>query len=402
MAVKEKKKAEKSVKPSVKPSVTTELATIKLKDISANSGQTRGMGVMSQLLAMGYGVFEKASVDKKPLWPMLTGDDVADRKEAAQLIREHEPDIVEAAESQEQHDQLQPGRVVLLADGTYDMVFGMTRAIARALNAAENPNAVDTIDVMVMSGTIKPVDLRFMSYAENNDRRNETPIDKALFFKEAQTEHKLSNEEIGRRVGLTPQSIRDYIKLLHPLLKDKRLAIHNGDMTIDAAKKLLLKRQEEKNGSAEGDDDGTKAAGSRVKMLPIKKLMLVLGAKKKPDFIEQKEWELMVDEGVRKWLSFRLKKKYKEFAGELITEEELQEPTPKRKKITIPKTKAIRLLVALGKPEAKNWSDKDICEKLENIVNIAEPDTKLDSEGLQALLEKLTSSYAAGITVNLK
>lgn len=388
-----------------KDKLKVELQTIKLSQISANSGQTRGMGVIPQLMALGHGVFEKTNVEKDAIWPLLTSDKPDERKKAAVLLREHEPDIVDAMESQDQWGQLVPIRVVKLDDGTYDVIFGMTRCLARALGHAESSKEPDTIDAMVMDkGKLKAVDLKFMGFAENNDRRQESPIDKAIFFKECKDDFGLAPDDIGKQVGMTGQSVRDYLKMLHPKLEDKRMDIHEGNLSLDAAKKLLKKRT-----TGEGSEDSGNGApsGNRARMHSIKKLDQALGAKKKPDWMEQKEWEMYIKEDVRRWIAFRLGKKYKPFTGEVLTVEEPKPEKPaeaakKVLKLTLPKSLAVRLLVALGKADAETWDDKKIAGKLENIVNLVEAGQTLEDEKLNTLLQKLVKHYASGIVITIK
>lgn len=382
----------------------SEFKTIKVNKIVANSGQTRGMGVLPQLKMLGYGLFEKVAVDKDPIWPMLISDKPEERKKAASLIREHEPDIVAASESQEQYGVLQPIRVVELDDKTYDVVSGMTRVLARAFNHAESAKAPDTIDAMVMD-KCKEVDVLFMGFEENNARRNESPMDMAIFFKEAKDNFKLSPKDIGARIGMSDQHVRNHIKLLSPKLEGKRMDIHTGRLSVDKALKLLDKLSK----GDEVDEDTEKPSGKRARMYSVKKLETVYTAKKKPEWLDQKEWEMTIDEGVRKWLAYRLGKKYKPFTGEVLTVEEEPDTdaaekngTAKTFKLTIPKKKAIRLLTALGKPESEGWDDKVLADKLENIVNIAEDGQKLDDEELQKLLDKLLKHYVTGLTVVIK
>jgi ParB-like chromosome segregation protein Spo0J len=356
------------------------------------------LGVMPQLKSLGYGVFEKEAVDKDPIWPDLLSDNPKTVKAAISLIREHEPDIVAAAESQESYNQLQPIRVQQLDDGTYDVLGGMTRCLARALNYVESPKTCpDTIEAVVVDiSKVKEVDKLFMAFADNNDRRQEGVIDKALFFSQMKKEHKLTPDDIGKRVGYTGQSIRDYFKMLHPKLQDKQQDIQNGMLSIDKAKKMLSKRLEGEDGE---DTNGTPPSGDRARLPGVKRLESAYSSKKKPDWMEQKVWEWFVSDATRQFIGFYLGKKFKPFNGEIQAPEE----KPKALKLSIPKKKAIRLMIALGREEAADWDNVVLKEKLENIPNQMEaPDLKLDDESLQTLLEKLVKHYSTGIEVFIK
>lgn len=380
------------------------LKPINLTDIVSNTAQSRGMGALPVLQQMGYGLFEQLPEhdDKQPIWSLLLSDKPDERSLGCSLIMENEGHIVDKAASLEQNDQLQ-NIIVAPAPGKtekYDVVGGMLRCIAMAYNHAQDKNAPTTVLAKVVTKPEK--ELIFLSLEENIQRKSASPIDMALTFKRIKDEFKEKPADIGKRVGLTGQSIRDYLRLLDPKLADKRMDIHSGKLTIDKAKKLLAKRE-----AGDKDDDGESELekGKRARMHSVKKLTTAYQSKKKPEWMDQKEWEMFIKEDVRRWLSFCLKLKFKEFTGEVKSEEpeeEAEEPKVKPFKISIPIKKAQRLLVALGKDQATEWSADVIKEKLESIVNLVEDGQVIEDEGLQALADKLISNYARGLEITIK
>ena len=380
---------------------------IDIKDIAANTAQSRGMGALPTLQEMGYGLFDPLPDhdDKVPIWTMLLSDDPAIKKEAVTLIQTCEGHIVDKAESQEAIGQLQNVVAMERDDGTYDIVAGMLRCIAIAYNHAANSKNTTKVLAKVIE-KMKEVDLVFMALDENCNRKDESPIDKAITYKKLSKEFGIATKDIAVRQGLSKQSILDHLKLLDPMLSDKLMAIHNREMSIEAALKRLKKLKE----GDSGESDSNLAPGKRARMHSVKKLTAAYTSKKKPEWMDQKEWEMMAKPDVRRWLSFCLKLKFKEFSGELESEEPEEEEAPKKAakkdsngkgpyKIKIPRSVATKLLVALGKEG--EFSDEELKTKLESIVNLADETTTLDNANLQSTLTKLLTNYSRGINVEI-
>lgn len=375
---------------------------IKLKDIVSNTAQSRGMGALPTLQSMGYGLFEKLPEhdDKEPIWSMLMSNKAEEKKEGLALITQNEGHILDKAESLSTTGQLQNIVVVPAKgqDGKWDVVAGMLRCIAFAFNHARDPKAPDSLVASVREET-KEKDLIFLALDENGNREGESPIDRALTYKRLKEEFKMSTDDIAKRIGKSGQHVRDHInKLLDPIISDKLMEIHNGELTIDKAIKMVQKR---KKGNKE-DDAKTTGKNERARMPSVKKLTEAYQAKQKPKWMDQAIWELFVKEDVRRWLAKTMKLKYKPFSGELVTAEPEPDDAEAGYKIGIPRKKAVRLLKALGKENADNWEDSTLASKLEGIVNLAEDDTKLEDESLQGLLDKLLKNYSKGIKVTIK
>lgn len=388
---------------------------IDLQNIVSNTAQSRGMGALPTLHQMGYGLFEELPEhgDKMPIWKMLMSTQPAERKVACQLIVENEGHIIDKAESMLGGKQLQNIVVTETTKGKYDVIAGMLRCIALAYNYAMDVKEPRLVSAKLM-GKMKPVEMIFMALDENNNREDEGPIDKAITYKRLSKEFNIKTDEIGKRQGRSGQSIRDHIKLLDPLLSDKVNDINNRKMTIDAALKRLAKLKG--TGDAAEKEEG---AGERARMHSVKKLIAAFGAKKKPEWMDQKEWEMFVKEDVRKWLAKRLALKYKEFKGELVSEEPEEaedKPAPKPKatkaesngtaagqfKIGVPRGLAVKLLTALVVEGAAEMTDETLKAKLESIVNIADDGVVLENKNQQDLLTKLLTNYSRGLVVTIK
>lgn len=378
-----------------------EVKTIELKDIVSNISQTRGMGALPNLVAVGTGLFEKISldVDKEPLWPMFwTGS--AETEVAKQLLTDHEPTVVQLAKGMSTSTQLQPIGVREV-DGGWDVIFGMQRAVAAAFNGEATIEA----KVFTTEGEWDEAGLLLMGLSENNDRRDESPIDRAITYQRLK-KLGLKSKDIAEQTGLSRVLIDNYVRLLSPKLEDKKQAIHSGEMSVDRALKLLSKREGTAPGPADKED--TTGGPERKKLPSAKKFERYYVATKKPKELTSKQWEVIRTPEVRQLLSMFLGFKFtpapeekaeptKAKAGKNGTVE--QRGTPSGKTIKVKTKMAQDLLVSLGKMQARTWEADKLQEMLENIVNVAEPGQKAETPALQKLLDALVAGYSSGLQV---
>lgn len=373
----------------------SEIQTIDLNLIEANSAQSRGMGVLSRLQEQGYGLFEKASLDaeKDPIWPSLLSKDKDKRKAAADLIKSHEPGLVRLADSC-RVGQLQPIGV-LKTGKALDVIFGMRRAVAMAFNHAEHGDTAQ-IEAKVFAGQISAIDLKILALAENDDRESESPIDKAMTYAWLKSEGGLQAEQIAGLTHQSAQSVNAYLRLLHRDIEDKRAAIHSGDMSMERALKLLQKRRDQ--GSSAQETRPSAGGDKRWRFYSTKALIRLYDAPKQPSSIKDEEWELLIHPAVRKLFALKLGLRYSEYKPE--------EPKPRKGKkagaepssngneptgpaLKVTRERAQRLLIALGKMDARTYKDDQLKKKLEDISSIAEAGQEVEDESLQRLLDKL-------------
>lgn len=404
MAVKAPK-AEKRV--SSPPQIESETKEIELQEITANTAQSRGMGVLANLHEQGYGLFFpiEGHEEKEPIWTLLFSDKPEDRQLAVSLIEEHESNIADLADSQLRSGQLQTIGVYE-KDGKFDVVYGMRRAIARALNFARDKKNPGTIQARIFASELKPVELKYLALEENDNREEESPVDRALTYKWFVDQGE-SPQEIGKRTGQSDQNIRNHLKLLDSKLEDKRWAIHTRQLSVDRALKLLRKRK----GKDDGENRQTEE-GKRMRMPSVKLLERIYGGYQ-PKGMDDKEFELWKAPEVRKLLSYKLGVKFSEYKEpkpekKLAKDEKVEsngeataEGGKKGKILSVKRERAVALLVSLGKVNARGWSDETLASKLESIVNIVEPDQKAETESLQKLLDKLIAGYSENMQVRI-
>jgi ParB/RepB/Spo0J family partition protein len=365
---------------------------IPLVDIASNTAQSRGMGVLSNLQEMGYNLFEET--EKGPaVWPTLLSDNQQNVLDMIALLEEHEPELVQTANSIHMYGQLEPIGVRMLEEGV-DVIYGMRRAVACALNRARFPEDQDYVEAKVFDQDLDPIQLKLVSLEENSPqaRREESPIDRAMTYQWLKKTAKMTEKQIGERVGLSDQMIKKYLKLLDDKIKDKRHDIHTLKLGIDKAVKLLEKRQ--------GKEDAEPSEGGNGARFPnAKKLVSIYEAGYKPKKMDAEEWYLWTSEDVRKLLALKLGLTYTEFVAVDPPAEE--EKKPAGKKLRVSRKRAIRLLQELGKTNANTWSNELLGDKLSSMPNQINEGQKVENPSLQKLLDKLLEGFAEGLVVEV-
>ncbi len=157
-----------------------------LRHVKANTCQSRDQGVIGNLSAVGFGLFErlKGHDDKEPLWEMLTGSKPELRALAVGLLHEYEPDIKALAGSIAAGTQLHNVGVVPVDESDaakgYDVVYGMRRCLARAYNHARSLGDLPlTVKAEIARDTADPDDLCFRPVEAGSGREGESLIDEA-------------------------------------------------------------------------------------------------------------------------------------------------------------------------------------------------------------------------------
>lgn len=398
-----------SKKPAAKATASEpELYPVKLIDldkIEANTAQSRGMGALSSLQQMGHGLFEKIEQDKEPIWPMLISTDADKRRQVVELITENETSVFGTAESLKEHGQLQPIGVVQQKDGSYDVVYGMQRAVAAAFNWAREPDKYPKkveAKIMPESANKDELALKLRSRAENRVRKAESPIDKAYFYKELKREFKLTEAQIAEREDCGPQHIKDILSMLDPKLEDKRVAIHTGEMGVDPALKLLRRRREGGE-TTEKSGDGRQ----RARFPSVKVISNAYATGVKPKKMDDELWEFYKDEKVRRFIAKSLGFKFKPYVepaakaakANKAAESSGTNGAAKKRTFKIARSLANKLLICLGQTNAATWTDAQAKAKLESITNLAEEGQKVEGKVTQELLDKLLGAYANGYSI---
>ena len=233
------------------------------------------------------------------------------------------------------------------------------------------------------------MDMKFLSYEENDERQDEGPIDKALTYNYFVKEGKMSPEDIGKRLQISGQTVRNYLKLLSPKLREYWPQINSGKLPVDRALKKL-KGKDYDTGNGEGD--------SRHRLPNTKGIKSIYESDGKPEKMTQKEWELWILPDVRRFLAFKLGLRYSEYKPP-----EEAPPAAKVPTLKIKRERANKLLVALGKSNARTWSDDAVEQKLSAIPNVADDSVTVEEDpSLQKLLEKLRELYGKGGKVQIE
>lgn len=372
---------------------------VPLKQIESNTVQSRGMGVLSTLKELGYGLFEKIDPDHDPIWPDLVGDDRAKAEAAATLIDMHEPGIVEFATSLKEHGQLQPAGVVR-DKNAYDVVFGMRRILALAYNRAKDPKAPDYVAARIAPAAVAKdtKKLKLWARTENRVREGESPVDLAMYYASLKKDDGMTVKEIADSEDKSEQHVKDYLSLLDPKLKDYRQAIHNREKSVDWAVKHLRELKASASADAEGRNGGANGA-ARARFPSVKTIETAYKNNVKPKSMDDKVWEFYKDETVRRFLAVSLGFKFKPYAEPKAAKAGVNgqaAPDGKKRVFNVPRTLAKKLLLLLGKTNAETFTDPDLKAKLENITEVADVDTKVEDKGAQDFLDKLLNAVAEG------
>jgi ParB/RepB/Spo0J family partition protein len=379
-----------------KPDESLGTMLVPLNQIVSNIGQSRGMGVLPNLLQLGWGLFETPPDfnpdEYPPIWGMLTGTDADAQKKAAQLLVENEEAVVGLATAIETEGQLQP--IGVSQDGdNYNVVFGMRRCLAIAYLAIINPKIEAQVEAKVWPKQ-SAINLRFLAMSENQNREDESPIDRALTYEWLKSKEGggLEVKDIAERGDESPDTIYAYLKLLRPQLEPWRWACHCGEKSVDWMLKKLQSLKEGTDGSA----DSTK----RKKRFPPVAKIKDIAAGKFPDDMKDELRELYKNEYVRKFISLTLGLKLKDYVEPkpepAKAESNGAAPKGKSKATELSRAVAEKLLIALGNTNAATFADDTIVTKLEGIGNLGEPDFQVGDEKLQKWYDHLHKLAAKG------
>ena len=153
--------------------------------------------------------------------------------------REFNPDeIASLAESIKSHQQLQP-ILVRIVDGRYQLISG-ERRLRATIHAG-----LDTIRAEVREADDRLV--AELAIIENLQRKDLSPIEKALSFKRYIEEHKCKQDDLARRLSIDRSTIANLMRLLE--LPDSVLdLLQAGRITAGHARALLPIGDEEVQG----------------------------------------------------------------------------------------------------------------------------------------------------------
>jgi ParB/RepB/Spo0J family partition protein len=384
---------------------------VPLSDIVSNVAQSRKTGVLHRLQEMGYPIFapRKKKGQEEPeglIWEALCAEEDPKRAAMIALIDENEPDFVAFAIGLESSGQLQPIGVRELETDKYDVIYGMRRALAILYNHARHPDTrPGEVRAEVYEEKLEDGDLLLLALKENKDRAAENPLDLALSYKEVMTGKKLTAPALAMQLGLSDQTVREYISLLDPLLENVRGDIASGKLKVAPALKLLAVRKETGDPDAKPQRNGTNGDarnGPRHKFPPMKVVLdCLLG--KFPKKMEDEERELYKIDEVRQFLAYYTGTEYTPWVEPEVQEEtEGEEGEETQEPIQVSHKQALALWAAIGQDIHSVEGDEELSENLSNIVNfLPEEREDLEDTKLQGLLEDLIEAYQSGTPVEV-
>ena len=346
-----------------------EMVSVDVRSIVSNMEQPRGRGVLAGLMAAGWKCFPndsihgKAKVKGSVIEELVS--DVPERQAAMlnQIVTsENSTDsdsIFGMVNSLEQNGQLQAIRIRSAIgenekeiDGEFNVIFGARRAIARAVQYAmscvfkgedgvfrpcaegEKSNYTGlsvgkhaTTDGLPLLEAEMAQDAELQgclmaALAENQARKNQSPIDEAIFFRQMKAAGIPVKEIALRFYGPAAKEINkdqlvtQRLTLLR-LTPEEQERVHLGKLGIVAALGVIKAREANKKGS-----DATPAdkpgQGERAKMPSVAQAKELFYALEKVELSEEvkerfgkaKVWDLTRNESVRQFIAVCTGEKY--------------------------------------------------------------------------------------------
>lgn len=152
------------------------------------------------------------------------------RPNPAQPRRDFDEEALQGlAESIKRRGTLQP-IAVRPAEGGFELIAGERRLRAAQMAGLESIPAV-----------VRPVkddDLLELALIENIQREDLNPVERALAYRNLNTRHNLSHEEIGARMGEDRATVSNYIRLLD-LIPEVLQLVSSGELPMGHARALL-------------------------------------------------------------------------------------------------------------------------------------------------------------------
>ena len=367
-----------AAEPIVRKAFTAEHETgkvikaVDVRSIIGNAEQSRGMGVLSGMVAIGWKAFPNDTLpklkkgEKKELAEVpegasvmdeLVSDDPARQAAMLNLLVIHEPEgdksIWEMADSLARMGQLANIRLRPCYDEknevipeSFNVVAGARRTLAKAVQYAmsnvmkledgtfrpcegkeesnyaglEPSDGIPLIEAEVVEGT-DPTSELMAALAENRVRKDQSPIDDALFFRRLKTEFKLTNVQVADAVygeeaktKNKGQLVMQRLNLLQ-LTPDEQIKVHTGKLGVVKAQVLLKERADAekagKPGAAVETPKGTPGQGERGKMPSMAQALELCNALKPDELSEEvkarfgvpKIFALSRDPNVRKFIA---------------------------------------------------------------------------------------------------
>ncbi len=138
--------------------------------------------------------------------------------------------LAELADSVRVQGVLQPIVVRAGTEGRFILILGERRLRASRM--------VGKASIPVIVRRVSEQQAAEMTLVENLQRQDLECLDQALAFSKLSTEFNLTQEEIGRRVGVSREQVSNYLRLLK-LPPEVQVALRNKDLTYSHARLLL-------------------------------------------------------------------------------------------------------------------------------------------------------------------
>lgn len=212
-----------------------------LRSVCSNKDNTR---MSTPLQKLGYGVVERLSPDMPSLWELAFGNE-HDQAKLCTLVEAHDEELELLAYSVATHGQLQPVCCRPVADGKYAITFGARRSLACLYNYCKHGTEP------VVDAVVRECDDRtgmILSGHENLCRLKPSFLDEAVLIKRLK-DSGLKVKDIVKQLPISKkapeQTIRNRLLLLE-LAPEDQLRVHDGELSQDAAIKIVKEKRKQK------------------------------------------------------------------------------------------------------------------------------------------------------------
>ena len=209
------------------------LYLIPVRQIRANTNPRNPLS--RELQELGFGVFQ--SEEGKPaLWHLATSDELSERTEYVNLIRDHDPEIAAMAANILALGQLQAVEVRDNGRDSYTLVFGCRRCLAVLFNWCVLGKPPEPV---VRAQMERGNELTLMHRAiSENIRKDPNPIEVAQAMKYALNNGE-EKDDLVRQYGMSKETLRRHLKLLE-LPRETQVKVAAGKLSVQKALQPLL------------------------------------------------------------------------------------------------------------------------------------------------------------------
>jgi len=150
------------------------------------------------------------------------------------------------------------------ANGEYVLQSGFRRMAAVKLINSNGKEKIERVPVILEERYANEADRDVHQLLENAHREDATPIEKAKAYQRLITVHGIEVDEVARRLGETPETIKRYLAVLQAA-QPIRKAMEKGEIGLTAASQIAKKHADDGEAQKKALELAIKASGGKKK-----------------------------------------------------------------------------------------------------------------------------------------